>query len=419
MKRRLIYAFIIAFAVRAHAQHPITFEDLAAIHRIGAPQISPDGKTIAYDASTPDLAANNSHSAVMLVPASGGGSKKIVDGSGPVWSPDGKTIAYTDKNQVYLYSVGPALAGRPAEAGPTRKLTDLQGGAGSVKWMPDGSGVVVVSDIYPDCGVDPACIKDKTTAAEQKPTKARIITNLLYRHWKAWQEPTRTHLVYVPLAGGASRDLTPGAYDAPPFSLGGGDEFEVSPDSKELAYARDTSEHPEVSTNSDIFIVPAAGGEAKRITTRQGADTSPKYSPDGRWIAWRSQARPGYESDLWELWIADRATGQTRRLAPAFDNWIDSIEWAPDSQAIFVTAPEQTNEAIYEVSVADGATRRIYANGSADGVTATRDGATLYFERSTLNRPADFYGIGRNDTAARQITHDNDALLARIALGKT
>src|SRR6266568_5952642 len=148
------------FAATVFAQHPLTFEDLAAIHRIGAPQISPDGKTIAYDASTPDLAANISHSAVMLVPASGGESKKIADGSGPVWSPDGKTIAYTDKNQVYLYSNG-----------ASRKLTDLQGGAGSVKWMPDGSGVVVVSDIYPDCGVDPTCIKDKTTAAEQKPTK--------------------------------------------------------------------------------------------------------------------------------------------------------------------------------------------------------------------------------------------------------
>ena len=417
--RRLIYAFIIAFAVRAHAQHPITFEDLAAIHRIGAPQISPDGKTIAYDASTPDLAANTSHSAVMLVPASGGESKKIADGSGPVWSPDGKTIAYTDKNQVYLYSVGPALAGRPAEAGPTRKLTDLQGGAGSVKWMPDGSGVVVVSDIYPDCGVDPACIKDKTTAAEQKPTKARIITNLLYRHWKAWQEPTRTHIVYVPLAGGASRDLTPGAYDAPPFSLGGGDEFEVSPDSKELAYARDTSDHPEISTNSDIFIVPIAGGEAKRITARQGADTSPKYSPDGRWIAWRSQARPGYESDLWELWIYDRASGATRHLAPNFENWIDSITWAPDSKSIYITGPEKTKGAIYEVGLSDGVPHVLWSDASAGAVAVRSNDRTLFFDRSSLTHPTDIYALARGASAATQITHDNDSLMRSITMGAT
>jgi len=412
-------AFVLLFL--AAPAFAITFEELASIRRIGAPQVSPDGKWVAYDASTIDLSGNARHSAIYLVPAAGGESRKISDGTkqdeGPAWSPDGKTIAYVSNKdggakQVWLYDVA---------AGTARKASDLQGGAASVKWMQDGSGVVVVSDIYPDCGVDPKCIKDKTSAEESKPSKARIINSLLYRHWTAWQEPTRSHVVLVPLKGGAARDLTPGAFDAPPFSLGGGDEFDISPHGDELVFARDTEANPEVSTNSDLFVISLTNpaSEARRITTRKGADTSPKYSPDGKWIAWRSQARAGYESDLWELWIADRATGQTRRLATTLDNWIDSLAWAPDSQSIFITAPEQTNEAIYEVSVADGSTRRIYANGSADGVTVTRDGTTLYFERSTLDRPADIYGIGRNDTAARQITHDNDALLSRIALGKT
>src|SRR5205807_3942327 len=176
----------------------------------------------------------------------------------------------------------------------------------------------------------------------------------------SWTEATRTHIVYVPLGGGAPRDLTPGAFDAPPFSIGGGDEFDVSPDGKELAYARDSSDHPEISTNSDVFLVPISGGEAKRITTRQGADTSPKYSPDGRWIAWRSQSRAGFESDLWELWLYDRSSAATRRLAPNFDNWIESIAWAPDSKSIYITAPEKAKNAIYEVGVADGAAHMLW-----------------------------------------------------------
>ena len=394
---------LILVATTAHAQ--LSFENLAAIHRIGAPQISPDGKTIAYDASTPDLAANRSQSAVFLVSSNGGASTRIADGGGPVWSPDGKSVAYGSGNQVHLYSNG-----------ATRKVTDLQGGVGSVKWMPDGSGLVVVSDIYPDCGIDPTCIKSKVDAAAQAPTKARVITSLLYRHWKAWQEPTRTHIVYVPLNGGSPRDLTPGAFDAPPFSIGGGDEFDVSPDGKELVYARDSSKHPELSTNSDLFLVPITGGPAKQITTRGGADTSPKYSPDGRTIAWRSQARAGYESDLFELWLYDRASGATRRLAPNFDNWIDSIAWTPDSKTIYITAPASAKNAIYSVNVGDGTTGVVWNEASADGVTVSRDGRTLYFERSSLTRPFDIYALPRGGTA-KQITHENDALLASIPMG--
>src|SRR5216684_466236 len=287
MKRLALLTLLVAAAALSQP-HPLKFEDLAAIHRIGAPALSPDGKTIAY-----------------------------------VSNKEGST------DQVYLYDVA---------GGTSKKVTDLQGGAGSLKWLPDGTAFVIVSDIYPDCGVDPQCIKDKTTAEEKRPAKARVITGLLYRHWKAWQEPTRSHILYVTL-GGAARDLTPGAYDAPPFSIGGGDEFDLSPDGKELVFARDTEAHPEISTNSDLFTVPVAGGAPKRITTRTGADTSPKYSPDGRWIAWRSQARAGYESDLWELWLYDRSNGATRRLAPNFDNWIESIAWTPDSKSIFIVAP--------------------------------------------------------------------------------
>jgi dipeptidyl aminopeptidase/acylaminoacyl peptidase len=418
--RRL--ALILFFAATAAlAQHPIAFEDLASIHRIGAPQVSPDGRWIAYDVSTPDLAANRSFSAVYVMPSTGGAPRLISDAkhqdNGPAWSPDGRSIAYVSNrdggaHQVYVYDVA---------AQQSRKVSDLQGGAGSVKWLPDGSGVLVVSDIYPDCGVDPACIKDKTTAEGAKPAKARIITGLLYRHWKSWQEATRSHIVLVPLSG-AARDLTPGAFDAPPFSVGGGDEFDVSPDGKEVVYARDMEEHPETSTNSDLFTIPTGVGApaaAKRITTRRGADTSPKYSPDGRWIAWRSQARAGYESDLWELWLYDRTNGQSRRLAPNFDNWINSITWSPDSKSVFITAPEKSQNVIYEVGVADGMPRSVWNEASADAVTISRDGRALYFERSSLMHPSDIVSLVRGGRTATPLTHENDALFSQLALGAT
>jgi dipeptidyl aminopeptidase/acylaminoacyl peptidase len=415
--RKLAIVITLFVSTAAFAQRGLRFEDLVSLHRIGAPQLSPDGQWLAYDVSTPDLAANKSFSGVYLMPAAGGAPKAISDvkhqDNGPSWSPDGKTIAYLSNreggaHQVYLYDVA---------AGTSRKVSDLSGGAGSVKWLPDGSGLIVVSDIYPDCGVDPACIKDKTAAEAAAPTKARVLTSLLYRHWKAWQEPTRSHILHVPLNGNAARDLTPGAFDAPPFSVGGGDEFDVSPDGKELVYARDTEQHPEVSTNADLFLMPVAGGNAKRITTRRGADTSPKYSPDGRWIAYRSQARAGYESDLWELWLYDRTSGTSHRIAPSFNDWVESITWAPDSKSIFFTAPRTGKTAIYEVGVNSGAPQLVSDAISADAVTVSRDGRTIYYDGSSLLRPNDIYSLTKTAGGARSVklTTENDAILSNIS----
>ncbi len=415
MKRLGSWLLACLLTATAFAQRPMTFDDLAAIRRIGAPQVSPDGKWIAYDASTVDLAANARHSAIYLVPSNGGNSRRITDGAkqdeSPAWSPDGKSIAYISNrdqasHQVYVYDVA---------ADSSRKVGDLAGGAASLKWLPDGSGFVVVSDIYPDCGVDPACIKQKDVAAAQRQSSARIITSLLYRHWKAWQEPTRTHILYVPMNGGAPRDLTPGAFDAPPFSVGGGDEFDVSPDGKELVFARDVSPHPEISTNADLYVVPLVGGEARAITTRTGADTSPKYSPDGRTIAYRSQARAGYESDLWELWIYDRMSGSARRLAPTFQQDVDSFAWAPDSKSIYITYPAATKNGISQILLNDNTPRTQWVQASADALAISRDG-TIYFDRSSLDHPVDIYAL-RPGGSADQITRDNDTLVKSITMG--
>lgn len=338
--------FVVLLALTANAQRPMTFEDLAGMRRVGAPRVSPDGKWIAYDASNIDLEANARRSAIYLIPSDGSApARKLTDGArqdeGPAWSPDGKTIAYVSSReggakQVYLLDVA---------TGTSKKLTSYSGGASAVKWVPNGSGVVFVSAVYPECGVDPQCTEQKDAAAAKAPSKARVIDSLLYRHWNEWQAPTRSHVVLVPLSG-AARDLTPGAYDAPPFSVGGGDEFDVSPDSKELVYARNVDANPERSTNSDLYIVPLTGGEAKRITSRTGADTSPSYSPDGRYIAYRSQSRNGFESDLWELWLYDRAAGTSKRIAADFPNWISEVTWSSDSKSLFADAPLKGKNAL-------------------------------------------------------------------------
>jgi len=406
-RRQTIFA-VLLFATSAVAQtHPLSFNDLMAVRRVGAPQLSPDGKWIAYDASNIDLPNNMRKSAIFLVPSNGGASRQITEGTkqdeGPAWSPDGKTIAYVSNRdgatkQIYLWDVG---------NGATRKISNLQGGAASLKWLPDGSGLLAVSDVYPN-----------GTAPES--TSAHIATSLLYRHWKAWQEPTRSHILLVPL-NGDPRDLTPGAFDAPPFSVGGGDEFDVSPDSRELVFARNTDDHPELSTNSDLFLVPIAGGDITRITTRKGGDTAPKYSPDGKYIAYRSQSRAGYESDLWELWLYNRATKTSSRIAESFPNWIEAMTWSPDSKSLYVVAPLHGENLLYRIAL-DNKFEELNSVGSADAPVVSRDGKTIYYDWSWITSPTEIWSLPTKpgpNTQATAITHENDDLVRAWAIGTT
>ena len=148
-----------------------------------------------------------------------------------------------------------------------------------------------------------------------------------------------------------ARDLTPGAHDVPPFSLGGQDQYAFSPDGKEVAYTSNIDEVQATSTNSDIFIVPVAGGTPKKITTNPGSDGTPLYSPDGKYIAYRSQLRGGYESDRFRLMLYERATGKITDVTPNFDRWVDSMAWSPDSKTIYFTAENEGEAPIYELDV--------------------------------------------------------------------
>ena len=388
-------ALILALTLSAIAR-PMTYDDLAAMKRIGAPALSPDGKWIAYTLTTTDMAKNARSTAIWLMRADGTGARELVAGDGPVWSPDGKTIAYTSGGQIALWDVA---------ASTSRKLPELKGGASSLKWMPDGSGLLAVSDVE---------IEGKNNMPSPD-SKARVIDNLLFRHWNAFTGPTRTHIFHVPLSG-APTDLTPGPFDAPPFSIGGGSEFDVSPDGKELVYAQNTDTDAALSTNSDLFLVRInPRGGAVRITKRTGADTAPVYSPDGKWIAYRSQARQGYESDLWELWLVDRSTGMSRRIAADFSNWIESVTWLPDSKSMLITAPLEGRNVIYEVTL-DGRTTLVHNAGYADALQIAPDAKTVYFQSSTLSRPADIYSLGRNANTATKLTTHNDALLSQITM---
>ena len=419
MRRLLFFAVLFACAIPgfAQAKHPFTFEDMMKLKRVEEPEVSPDGKWVLFAAVDVDLAANTKTPHVWGVPTTGGQEKEIVpdqNADRPRWAPDGKRFAFISTkeggSQVWV-------AGFDGVAGAVtglHKLTNIKTEADGELWSPDGKNILFRSDVYPECDGAPAdeqaCNAKKLEEREKSPVKAQIFMHLLYRHWDAYKEGKRSHLFVVPVESGAgapARDLTPGDYDAPEFSLGGQDDYAFSPDGQELCY---TSNHDPVeatSTNNDLFIVPVNVGadaspaqvlaQTKNITAdNKASDSTPLYSPDGKYIAYRAQVRPGYESDRFRLMLYDRKTGEKGVAAgegmEMFDRWIGSIVWARDSNHLsthlYFTAENHGESPIYDlefgVPVAGVPGPREVVGGFNDDLAVTPDGSRLVFTRMSI-----------------------------------
>ncbi|MHB8501614.1 MAG: S9 family peptidase [Candidatus Acidiferrales bacterium] len=399
-------------------KHAITFDDLIRMHRVGEAQISPDGKWVAYTVTTPDLDANRNESNIWIVPATGGASVQLTQSghdSSPVWSPDGKMVAFlssrSGNSQVYLLSM---------DGGEAQQFTHLSTGADIVKWSLDGKTIAFTSGVYPDCK-DDACNSARDAEKDKNKVKAHVAEHLLYRHWTHWNDGKRSHLFVVPADGSATpRDLTAGAnYDVPPDERGGPGDLNFSPDSKEICFTAVTDPVEAISTNGDLFVVPVAGGEAKQITTQRGFDGEPAYSPDGKYIAYHAQLTPGYESDRWRVMLYDRATGKIENLTEGFDRSADELIWSPDSKTIYFTAEDETLQPIYKMAAHAGAEpKKLIANSYNSGISLGSDGKVLVFDRTSLTKPAEIFAATSDGNGVRQITHQNDGILATLKMNE-
>ncbi len=365
MRRSILFALLLAatLAPAQNTKRPMTFEDMMAMKRLGSTAVSPDGKWLGYSVTTVDLAQNTKTSELFIQPIAGGDAKPLTAGQpgddGIQFSADGKHILFissrTGAPQIWLaaFDSGTGAASNP------HKLTNLDLGIDNAKWSPDSKFIVFTASVYPDCpaivpndnGAGAECNYDRDAALAASKVKAQIFTHLLYRHWNHFTGDKRSHLFQVSVENGGVRDLTPNdPHDVPPFSLEGGGGFDISPDSKELAFTENLDPEPAISTNADIFTLDLTNPGAKpvKVSTSQGGDFNPAYSPDGKYLAWRSQLRPGYESDKFRLLLYDRAAKTTKDLLPKFDNWVDEFAWGPYSTNIYFVSGNHGEAEIYE-----------------------------------------------------------------------
>ena len=408
----LLCSCAIAFAQRK----PFDVNALLALKRIGDPQISPDGRWVAFQVQTVDVAANKKPVQIWTVPLDGGTPRQITkDGESnqrPRWSPDGKRIAYISdrggSSQIWLMD---------PDGGNAKQVTSISTEADGQVFSGDGKTLLFTSQVYPECGADDACNKKILDEEKASKVRARIYTELLYRHWNQWQGRRRNHLLVVPVAGGAARDLTPGAHDVPPFSLGGADDYDISPDGQEVCYAMNADAVPATSTNTDLYAVSVAGGQSRKITLNPGADATPHYSPDGKFIAWRAQLRAGYESDRWRLMTLERSTGKVNNLTETLDRWVNSFTWAPDSASLFFTTNDRGRQNIQVIPLIGGGVQAVArGDGEFDDMQLTRDGKKMVYTEQSGVSPVEIYRASSSGGAPFPLTHLNDQVLGDCQL---
>jgi dipeptidyl aminopeptidase/acylaminoacyl peptidase len=414
-------------------KRPLALADMFKFKRVSDPQVSPDGRHVVYTVTEVVWDENRTQSDLWLTDISGQNARPLT--STPKnerharWSPDGQWIAFESNRggdyQIWLL---------PLAGGEARQLTSLSTGATGPMWSPSGDKLAFVSELYAEFSHLPFAEADKANADKQarldkSKVKARVATQLLYRHWDAWVDGKRQHVFVVGVKDGAAagepRNVTPGENDAVPTSstFSAGDEYAFSPDGKFLAFTAPTLPTREQawSTNHDLWLVNLDTLERRQLTTNPAADGYPRFSPDGKTLAYRAQAVAGNEGDRWRLMTLDLATGQHRALSESWDRSVEAFVWAPDGKKLLFTAAEAGAEPIWTLPVAGGTPARLSdARGMHGDLSVTSDGGVLVFARNSANSPAEVHAVnlvGSADVVTpRALTKTNAELVAQFDL---
>ncbi|MGQ9617843.1 MAG: prolyl oligopeptidase family serine peptidase [Candidatus Aminicenantia bacterium] len=412
MRRVIVLISVIFFfcSFSVAEKRALTFDDFIKIGRVSDPQISPDGKYLAYVVTYLSKEENTSNSEIWVLKEDGENVQITRNPRAdfhPRWSPDGKELYFISVrdsgHQIYKIRLG---GGEPI------KITSAYFGISSFVLSPDGRKIVYVSKTYPDCK-DDKCNKEREEAKEKEKLKVRIYKNLLFRHWNEWRDEKRNHIFLLNLEDGEIKDLIKGNYDAPPVALGGNPDYSFSPDGNELAFTMNTDPIVAISTNNDVFVHPLDKEEPVRISKGRGNDNQPVYSPDGKYIAFRSMERPGFEADRERLIIYDRETGKYIPLTEKLDLSIDEILWNKDSKAIYFTAENKGFKPLFKVGL-NGKVEKILDKVTISQIRLSSEDK-IFFVKQSINNPPEIFCFKLSNELS-QLTHVNDSLLRDIQM---
>jgi dipeptidyl aminopeptidase/acylaminoacyl peptidase len=411
------------------AGRPMTVDDLLAVKAVSDPQIAPDGKSVVYVVSEVDRESGKSNSSLWLVPIKGGGPRRLTTTPGtnnhPRWSPDGKSIAFVSSRggsaQVWLL---------PIDGGEPRQLTKLPIDVAGPIWSPKGDRIAFAAEVYPGKTAEETAAKDKEKEASK--SRARIFDRLMIRHWTSWDEGKRSHLFVCDATTGEARDLTPKLdVNTPPAPFGGSSDYAWSHDGKEVAFTAEPMKDEAWSTNTDIWTVPVTGGAPKNLTAEnKGADAQPVYSPDGKAIAYVSQARAGFEADLWILKVRNLHDGFTAKVSEPLDRPVLSFVWTDTSRDLFAVIDDAGTESVVNIPYNEKNWRdggitypnRVVKGGVNTSIQVGPGVHDLVFLHGDTAHPGEIHHATFPEVAdtseKKALTHHNDALVSGLDVSK-
>lgn len=397
----------------AQAAEAFNYRDMISANRLGDPQVSPDGRWVVYSVTATDVEANRRAGSlyVMDLQDPGEGRRLAISEGGANtarWGSDGKLYFLSGRS-------GSSQVWR-ADADGTApvQVTDLPLDVNAYRLSRDAGKVVVSLSVYPSCA-DLTCTVDRQKAEGDRKSTGQVYDRMFVRHWDTWNDGTQNHLFVVNTDGSGDPVWVTKGFDGdtPSKPFGDEGEFTFTPDGDAVVFsARLAGQSEPWSTNFDLWRTNGLSGDGtfENLTDDNDAwDTGPVFSPDGRTLAYRAMARPGFEADKYAIFLRDMDTGQVRQIAANWDRSADSLQWSRDGNTLYATAGDVGQTRIFSIDTRNGVVTPVTGPGHVSAFQQTPSG--FVFAQDSLTRPSELYVktfLGRE--MPRRITNVNPQL---------